>query len=188
VLDSKALSSRLKVSWQPYELNPSMPFNGMDRRTYRSRKFGSWERSTALDAQIAAAGSRAGIAFRFDRMTRTPNSFQAHRLIWLAGRTDVQPAVVEALFRAYFTEGRDVGELGVLIDIGTNAGIERERVVNFLDSKDGVDKVRDAEQGALRAGIVAVPTFLLDDKPLFSGAVPPDVMTARLNAGLGHAD
>jgi predicted DsbA family dithiol-disulfide isomerase len=101
---------QVKITWRPYELNPRMPKEGMDRREYRSKKFGSWEHSQTLDAQVAEAGARAGITFHHELMARTPNTFQAHRLIWLAGEEGVQDAVVEALFRAYFTEGRDVGD------------------------------------------------------------------------------
>ena len=88
----------------------------MDRREYRSRKFGSWEQSLALDTQVAQAGQQAGITFRHDLMKRTPNTLNAHRLIWFAQREGVQDAVVEGLFKAYFTEGRDVGDLEVLAD------------------------------------------------------------------------
>src|SRR4051794_30663092 len=74
------------VRWLPFQLNPDMPKGGVDRRAYRTRKFGSWERSQALDARVAAVGAGEGLAFRHDLMARTPNTFDAHRLVWLAGR------------------------------------------------------------------------------------------------------
>src|ERR1700704_2966728 len=98
-----------EVHWRPFELNPDMPAEGTDRKLYRTRKFGSWQRSQALDAQLAEAGAGEGILFAFDRMERTPNTFEAHRLIWLAGRQGVQDAVVEALFQAYFINAQDLG-------------------------------------------------------------------------------
>src|SRR4051794_33048553 len=98
-----------------------MPKGGMDPRAYRTPKFGSWERSQALDAQVAAAGAAEGLVFAFDRMGRTPNTLDAHRLIRLAGRQGVQDAVVEALFRAYFTDGRDIGDRRTLLDVVAGA-------------------------------------------------------------------
>ena len=95
------------VTWRPFELNPDMPKAGVDRRAYRSAKFGSWQHSQALDAQVAAAGRLEGLVFKHDKMERTPNTVDAHRLIWLAGQQGKQDVVVEGLFAAYFNEGRD---------------------------------------------------------------------------------
>src|SRR4051794_36244977 len=104
----KALGNRpAAVRWHPFQLDPDMPREGMERRAYRIGKFGSWERSHELDARVAAAGQGEGIAFRFDRQPHTPNTLDAHRVIWLAGERGVQDPVVEAPFLAYFTEGRD---------------------------------------------------------------------------------
>src|SRR5262245_26940845 len=92
----------VRVSWLPYQLNPTMPKAGIERKEYRIRKFGSWERSQELDAKLVAIGGTEGIHFAFDRMERTPNTVDAHRLIWLADQERCQDAVVEALFAAYF--------------------------------------------------------------------------------------
>src|SRR5580704_15734594 len=113
---------KASVTWRPFELNPGMPKAGLDRRAYRSAKFGSWQRSQALDAQVAAAGRSDGLAFNHDKMERTPNTNDAHRLIWLAGQQGKHDAVVEGLFAAYFNEGRDVGDQAVLADVGASAG------------------------------------------------------------------
>lgn len=178
----------IKITWLPFELNPAMPKEGMDRREYRSRKFGSWEHSLALDAQVAEAGARAGISFRHDLMARTPNTFQAHRLIWLAGEEGKQDEVVEALFRAYFTEGRDVGDASVLIALATEAGLDEERSKAFLKGTDGTDEVRHEEQDLMATGISGVPTFILNGEPLSSGALKPELIAARLSeAVLAHA-
>src|SRR3954447_18065776 len=107
----------VRVRWLPFQLNPTMPKEGISRREYRTRKFGSWERSLELDARVVAVGEAEGIQFAFDRIERTPNTLDAHRLIWLADEEGVQDAVVEALFRAYFTEGRDISERQALIDV-----------------------------------------------------------------------
>ena len=115
------------VTWRPFELNPEMPKVGVDRCAYRSAKFGSWQHSQALDAQVAAAGRSEGLAFNHDKMERTPNTVDAHRLIRLAGQQGKQDVVVEGLFAAYFNEGRDIGDPAVLADIGASAGLDRAR-------------------------------------------------------------
>lgn len=181
------LKAKFKVTWQPYELNPSMPKEGMDRREYRTKKFGSLEHSQTLDAQVAEAGRRAGITFHHDLIARTPNTFQAHRLIWLGKKEGVQDAVVEALFRAYFTEGRDVGDNSVLVALAGEAGLAGERVNIFLKGTEATDEVRLEERVAVDGGISGVPTFIFNGVPLFSGALKPELIAARLHeAALAH--
>ena len=182
--ETTQLALHFDVTWRPFELNPDMPISGVDRVSYRTQKFGSWERSQALDADVAAAGKRVGINFRHDLMTRTPNSFQAHRLILLAGRDDRQNAVVDALFKAYFTEGRNVGETSVLVEIAAEAGLDAERVLKFLQSNVGVDEIRSQEQSAINAEISGVPTFILDGEVIFSGAVGAEAMATYFKKAL----
>ena len=178
----------VKITWRPFELNPGMPKTGMSRREYRSKKFGSWEQSQHLDAQVAEAAKLAGITFRHDLIERTPNTFAAHRLIWLAGEEDVQDAVVEALFRAYFVEGRDVGDTQVLAEIAKQAGLSDSVVAAFLEGNAGTDEVRRESEVARVGGISGVPTFILDGEALFSGAMKPENMVARLReAAAAHA-
>ena len=176
------------ITWRPFELNPDMPKEGMNRREYRSNKFGSWEQSQTLDAQVASAGKLAGITFHHDLMERTPNTFNAHRLIWLAGEESVQDAVVEALFGAYFVEGRDVGDTKVLAEIAKQAGLSDTVVAAFLEGTAGTDEVRLEAETAKMGGISGVPTFILDGEELFSGAMKPEHMAARLReAAAAHA-
>jgi predicted DsbA family dithiol-disulfide isomerase len=171
---------QFKITWRPFELNPDMPIEGVDRVTYRTQKFGSWERSLALDADVAAAGKRVGISFRHDLMMRTPNSFQAHRLILLAGYDGVQNAVVDALFQAYFIEGRDVGEASALVGVAAQAGLDHDRAFKFLQSNVGADEIRSQEQSAMNAEISGVPTFILNGEVIFSGAVGVEAMAIYL--------
>jgi predicted DsbA family dithiol-disulfide isomerase len=126
------------VRWRPFQLNPDMPKAGVDRRAYRSAKFGSWEKSQALDAQVAAAGAADGLAFHHDRIVKTPNTVASHILVGLGyevGGAALQNRVVEGLFAGYFTEGHDVGDLEVLGDIGAAAGIDRARVVSVISDR-----------------------------------------------------
>src|ERR1700732_2888355 len=114
----------VRVRWHPFQLNPHMPKHGMNRKEYRTAKFGSWERSLGLDSQLTAAGRDEDIPFAFDKIIRTPNTLDAHRLIWLAEREGVQDAVVEAVFRAYFAEGRDISRTAVLLDVVAEANLD----------------------------------------------------------------
>ena len=182
--ETTQLALHFDVTWRPFELNPDMPICGVDRVSYRTQKFGSWQRSQALDTDVAAAGKRVGINFRHDLMTRTPNSFQAHRLILLAGHDESQSAVVDALFKAYFTEGRNVGETSVLVEIAAEAGLDAERVLKFLHSNVGVDEIRSQEQSAMNAEISGVPTFMLDGEVIFSGAVGAEAMATYFKKAL----
>ena len=164
-----------------------MPKAGVDRRAYRSAKFGSWQRSQALDAQVAAAGRLDGLVFNHDKMERTPNTVDAHRLIWLAGQRGKQNEVVEGLFTAYFNEGRDIGDQAVLADVGASAGLDRARILAMLASDEGHAEVRPELQRAVSLRVSGVPTVLVDGVPLFSGAIRPDLMEAELRKAAGHA-
>jgi len=164
------------IGWLPFQLNPDMPPEGVDRRAYRSAKFGSWERSQALDAQVAEAGRAAGLDFRHDLMTRTPNTVEAHRLIRLAGRAGRQHAVVERLFRAYFQEGEDIGEPAVLARLGAEAGLAEETIAAFAAGEAAREEVVAESRALAEAGITGVPSFLLDRHLVFSGAMPAERM------------
>lgn len=171
---------RFEVRWRPFQLNPGMPPEGVDRRRYRERKFGSLERSRQLDAQVAEAGRAVGLEFRHDRMARTPSTVEAHRLIRLAEPTGRQGAVVEAIFRAYFQEGRDIGDRATLAAIGAEAGLDAATLDAFTEGFAAREEVL-AEDHALRgAGLSGVPSFILDRHLLFSGAVPASQMAAAL--------
>src|SRR5258705_5220450 len=166
------------VTWRPFELNPEMPKAGVDRRAYRSAKFGSWQRSQALDAQVAAAGRSEGLVFNHDKMERTPNTIDAHRLIRLAGQQGKQDVVVEGLFAAYFNGGRDIGDPAVLADIGASAGLNRARILAMLASDEGQAEVRSELQRAVNLRVSGVPTVLVDGVPLFSAPIRADLLEA----------
>lgn len=164
-----------RVRWLPFQLNPTMPNEGISRKEYRTRKFGSWERSLELDAKLVAVGESEGINFAFDLIERTPNTINAHRLIWLADKEGFQDAVVEAIFRAYFTEGRDISNRQVLMDVVVEAGLDRKKVERVLNSDDGLAGVEEATEQARRLRVKGVPFFSVNDKITLSGAQPPEV-------------
>jgi predicted DsbA family dithiol-disulfide isomerase len=115
------------IIWRPFELNPDLPNSGLDRRAYRVAKFGNWERSQAMDREVTETGKALGLAFHYDRVLVTPNTLNSHRLLWWARATGSQDTLAEALFRAYFSEGRDLGKLEVLADVAAEVGLSRSR-------------------------------------------------------------
>jgi predicted DsbA family dithiol-disulfide isomerase len=164
----------VKVQWHAFQLNPTMPKEGISRREYRIRKFGSWERSMQLDANIVATGKDEGIHFNFDRMERTPNTVDAHRLIWLADKDGVQDAVVEALFLAYFTEGRDISNKQTLLEVVAKAGLDRGKAEAVLKGDEGMEAIKEAGEQAQRLRVDSVPFFVVNGKITLSGAQQPD--------------
>jgi predicted DsbA family dithiol-disulfide isomerase len=169
-----------EVTWLPFQLNPGMPAGGMPRAEYRRAKFGSLERGRQLDARVAAEGAGEGIAFAFDRIERTPNTFAAHQLIDLAQEKGAGDAVVDALFRAYFEQARDIGERTVLLEIAKDAGLARaEAEARWADAGEA-RRVAQLEEDMKRLGIGGVPTFLLERKFGVSGAQPPEALAAAI--------
>jgi len=164
------------VAWHPFQLNPDMPREGVDRAQYRLAKFGSAERSRQLDERITETAATVGLEFHLERLSRTPNTLNAHRLIRLAGQKGVQDGVVEALFEGYFCNGADIGTDDVLTALGVEGGLEREDIAAMLAGDVGTKEVVAADRMARNAGIQGVPSFALQGHVLFSGAVPAEEM------------
>lgn len=173
-----AYEGSVQVRWLPFQLNPQMPREGVTRREYRTRKFGSWERSLELDATVAKAGASDDIHFAFDQIERTPNTLDAHRLIWLAEAEGVQDAVVEALFRAYFTDGRDISDRHTLLNVVAEAGLDRGKAESTLSSEDGLKAMKENDEQIRRFQVDGVPFFIVNGKVTLSGAKQPDAFLA----------
>jgi len=175
-LGAPGMPERIDISWRPFELNPDMPDDGMERAAYRAAKFGT-ERARQLDEQMTATGREEGIAFAFDQMKRTPNTRLAHRLIWEAGRAGrtAQNAVVNRLFEGYFEEGRDIGRKDELVALAKEAGLDGKAAKAALEADHTLEAVLDLEDAGIRMGIRGVPFFILVDKYAVSGAQPPEV-------------
>jgi predicted DsbA family dithiol-disulfide isomerase len=174
-----------EVIWKAFELNPDMPVEGMNRKVYRSRKFGSWERSRAMDDQVALAGQEVGVEFNYDRVVVTPNTFLGHRLLWWAHREGAQNDLSESLFKAYFTDGRDIGTQEVLVQIVEEAGLSGRAAQAFLEGSEGTREVKQEEESALRMGVNGVPFFIINGVPCFSGAQRPEDFIDAIRANLG---
>ncbi|MBF9254899.1 DsbA family oxidoreductase [Pontibacter sp. 172403-2] len=168
-----------EISFKPYELNPNVPQTGQDRTDYFTKNYGPQFLSQikAMNERLTEAGKADGIDFNFDKLDTVNNTFNAHRLIWLAGKCGVQARVAEALFYSYFTEALNMNDTQLLAEIGTANGIPAERLEGFFDSEEGKTEVREMEQWAQSAGITGVPAFIINDKYLVSGAQPAETFT-----------
>jgi predicted DsbA family dithiol-disulfide isomerase len=176
-----------EVAWRPFLLNPDMPRVGMPRADYVVRKFGGEDRARRLYASIAEIGRSEGVLFRFDRIRRTPSSVDAHRLVRFAAAYGRGPETVEALFSAHFTDGRDIGDPGVLIAVAQACGLEAATVRRFLYSDAETDAVHAENLRAHRLGINGVPCFVIGGRHAIAGAQEPEVLERLLDVALVEA-
>jgi predicted DsbA family dithiol-disulfide isomerase len=175
----------IRVRWLPFQLNPAMPKEGISRKEYRIKKFGSWERSMELDAKMVAVGETEGVHFTLDRIERTPNTMDAHRLIWLSDQQGCQNAVVEALFQAYFTAGRDISNRQTLLDVVAEAGLDRGNAEAVLRGNDGMEAIKEAEGLSRRHRVDGVPFFIVNGQITLSGAQQPDAFLLAFGNAMG---
>ncbi len=181
----KALALRLDVpvtvNWRPFQLDGTIPAEGMPRQAYLAKKFGSKERVDEIYARLTLAGAQDGIPFAFDKITRSPNTLAAHRLIRWAHATGKQDAVDEALMRAYFIEGRDLSSIEELIKIAGECGMDTEMVRSFYDSDADIDEVNAEIALAGELGIQGVPFFIFGGTHAVSGAEAPETLAKALD-------
>ena len=175
------LGREVKIRWLPFELNADMPMEGLDRRVYRSAKFGSWEVSQRLDAQVTAAGAEVGIIFHHNRMKRTPNTFRGHVLLAAALKDglEIQGKVAERLFQDYFVHGEDVGDPAVLLEIAREFGVSAITSVQDLDSPELVAEVRAVERN-VSAGVHGVPQISFGGQVLATGAQREELLASAI--------
>jgi predicted DsbA family dithiol-disulfide isomerase len=164
-----------QITWRPFQLNPTMPAEGTERTAYLEAKFGSVDALRRLEEHVAAAGVSEGICFAFEKITTTPNTFLAHRLIWYAAQRGRQDAMVEALFKGYFEQGADIGSASVLTGLADSVGVE---ATGFLAAQEGMAEVKVEEAAGHRLGIRAVPYFGLNKGYGISGAQPVEVFVS----------
>jgi predicted DsbA family dithiol-disulfide isomerase len=173
---ARALSLRpqpkLVIRWRAFQLNPGMPPEGMERSRYIEAKFGGPERAKRINDAVTTVGASEGLDFHFERIRHTPNTLASHRLLRLAARHDRQDAMLEALFAAYFVEGRDIGDHGVLEDLAAVVGLPD--AATFLTHGDGIEEAKAEDASARRQGINGVPCFIFNGRFLLSGAQEPE--------------
>lgn len=166
----------LQIRWRAFQLNPGMPPDGMERRAYIEAKFGSPERARRIYEAVSQAGAGEGIAFAFDRMRRTPNTLQSHRLLRFAATLDRQSELLDELFHAYFEGGADIGNLDLLVEIAEASGIDPADARSYLESGDDRESVIAEDQLARRQGINGVPCFVFNGRYSLSGAQEPEAL------------
>jgi len=161
-----------EIMWRPFQLNPDMPAEGMDRRTYMKQKFGSDHggKSSPVYQAILDNGKACGIDFDFQKIEKMPNTLDSHRLVRWAYSTGNQDAVVENLFRAYFEEARDISDRAVLVDIATHSGMDAELVGTLLDRGADIELVQKEDETARSMGVSGVPCFLINGQFMLTGA------------------
>src|SRR5215472_15015674 len=164
------------VQWRPYRLDPTIPREGVDRRAYLKAKFGDGPRTQSMGDVIRAEGSGEGIEFAFEKIERSPNTLDSHRLIRWAGSAGVQNEVVERLFSAYFLEGRNIGNREVLLGVAREAGMDTEIVSRLFDGDADADLIEREDRLAHEMGISGVPTFIFENRFMLSGAREPEVL------------
>ena len=166
----------LSLTWRPYQLNPTMPREGVDRKSYLVSKFGNLEHTERVNSRLRKVGKEVGINFRFDEISVTPNTVNSHRLIQFAKTHNAaEMDVVEELFKTYFQKSENIGDANVLSDIAVRAGLDGQEFKNYLLSD--TDRVYIIEQDAAirRDGITSAPCFIIEGKYVVSGAQSPEI-------------
>jgi predicted DsbA family dithiol-disulfide isomerase len=167
--------------WQPFQLRPDMPVEGEDWETFVNEKFGGMERAGQMFENVVQAGADSGIEFRFDRMTRSPNTVNAHRLILLAAGQGIEWEMVHKLFEEHFTEGTNLSDADSLVEAAVELGLDADLVREFLDGAEGQAEVFESQQVAEQLGISGVPFFIFDSRLAVSGAQPAEVFQQVLD-------
>jgi predicted DsbA family dithiol-disulfide isomerase len=162
-----------EIEWHPFQLNPDMARDGVDRAAYLEAKFGGKARTVEIYARVEQAARDAGLVIDFARIPRVPNTLDAHRTIHWAGLEGKQTAMVSALFRAYWREGRDIGDAATLAAIAGEVGLDPAVIARLLASDADLDGIRARDAHARERGVNAVPTFVIANRYVVSGAQPP---------------
>lgn len=170
-----------ELYWHPYELHPDMPVEGMDRRDFYETKFGSAERAEELLSNVEGAGTAVGIHFAYGRIERIPNTARSHALIRWAARFGEQTAAAEALFRAYFLDGRDIGDIAVLTDIAGDLGFPETEAVTWIAGEEALAAIRRAAAQIKGMGIDGVPCYVIGEKYAIVGAQPSEAFLAAID-------
>ena len=162
------------ILWRPFQLNPDMPLEGIDRKQYLKNKFGGKEKAQKTYQLIYNAGLKNGIHFQFEKINKTPNSFASHKLLALAHKYNKQDDVIEGLFYSYFIEGIDIGNVNELIKIAKQNNIFDKKTLNYLESDEDRKNLLAEESQARDLGINGVPCFIINKEYVLFGAQNTD--------------
>ncbi|WP_284163044.1 DsbA family oxidoreductase [Frigidibacter sp. SD6-1] len=181
----RALEARpdhpFEIEWHPYQLNPDMPPEGMGRQEYMAAKFGSRENILRVHEPLLAHGEKAGVSFDLPAIERAPNTLDAHRLIHWAGLEGRQTTMVSALFRAYWREGKDIGDRAELGDLAESAGLDRAVTLRLLESDADRADISARVQNCRAKGVSGVPAFVIAGRHVVQGAQPTEVWTGIID-------
>ena len=169
-----------EVNWKPYQLHPEIPREGFDKKEYYKIKFGESLGSSDKFNFISEEGRKVGLEFNFKKSKNLPNTFLAHRLLWLCRSKGMQDVIAEALFYAYFTDGRDVGNEDELIEISSENGLNKQEIRDFFQSNIGHEEVLREENRAREMNIFSVPTYIFNKKYLLVGGQESDTFKAYI--------
>ncbi|WP_424943057.1 DsbA family oxidoreductase [Aliiroseovarius crassostreae] len=163
------------VHWHPFQLNPDMPKEGMDRRAYLEAKFGGKEGAIKAYLPVVQEADASGLEINLEAITRTPNTLNAHRLIHWAALEEKQNAMVDRLFKAYFVEGQDIGALDVLAALASDVGLDGDVMARLLSSDADAEDIAARDADARHKGVNSVPTFVISNQHVVPGAQPPEL-------------
>ncbi|MEN5083846.1 DsbA family oxidoreductase [Bosea sp. TWI1241] len=173
-LERLGLSERVAITWLPYELNPEMPEDGMDRTAYLDAKFGAGKRRE-IELRLSEAALESGVTFNWSAVTKSVNTRLAHMLVAAAATVQRAGEMTAALFAAYWRDGRDIGDLDTLVAIAVELGFDEQAVRDELANDELRDTVIGLEDHARKVGVTGVPFFIVDGRLAVSGAQPPEV-------------
>ncbi len=168
-----------EICWKPYELHPEIPQEGYDKKLYMQQKFGSSNGRSPYN-EIIKIGESIGFEFNFSKTERIPNTFMAHRLLWKAEQYNLQTELSETLFKAYFTDGLNIGSKDILSDLCESIGMNKEEIMNFLESEEGGQETADLEMDFIEKSIGAVPTYFINNKYIIQGGQEPETFVSFL--------
>lgn len=182
----RALADRpgldVSLNWRPFQLQPDLPSDGQDFRTVLEKKFGQWSRVEQMFERLERLGDEEGLTFDFDKIEAAPNTRDAHRLILWAQEHDRGDELATRLFRAYFSEGRNVSGREVLVECAADVGLDSDEARSLLESDRYAQAVRDSQRKAQRRGVTGVPCYVFDDQHAVTGAQPVEVFGEALDA------
>ncbi len=178
--------AKVEVRWRPYQLDPTIPPGGLDRKQYLEAKFGGPERAQEIYDRVRAAGAEEGLDFAFEKIARTPNTINSHRLIRWAGTAGCQEAVVERLFRSYFLEGGDIESLSPLVAIARDCGMDGDLVAELLAGDSDIELVEREIVTARKIGVTGVPCFIFADRFGVMGAQPAEVLADSIDRAVSE--
>jgi len=166
-----------EISWKPYELHPEIPQEGYDKELYMQQKFGSSNGRSPYN-EIIKIGESIGFEFNFSKTERIPNTFMTHRLLWKAEQYNLQTELSETLFKAYFTDGLNIGSKEMLSELCESIGMNKQEIMNFLESEEGGQEIADLELDFIEKSIGAVPTYFINDQYIIQGGQEPETFVS----------